>query len=184
MGSQFNVIESGCRGWRSNDADMPNLSADLLRPHIHRIYCLAPKWAYFLSPKPGDEKYADLRQNTAHVEPLCRTPLRNNLPIELKSSLTIGSANRQSTLHVEAWVDLEMMVSQGKTGLHVEPASTWKSQQTSRENKQKATRGVGFGPDIYNKRSPLTRSQNRLQNPGFAAGRESPAGWSQPGSPN
>ena len=115
---------------------------------------------------------------------LTRVHLLDNLPIELKSSLTIGSANRQSTLHVEAWVDLEMMVSQGKTGLHVEPASTWKSQQTSRENKQKATRGVGFGPDIYNKRSPLTRSQNRLQNPGFAAGRESPAGWSQPGSPN
>ena len=38
------------------------------------------------------------------MEPLCRTPFRNNLPIELKSSLPIGSANRQSTLHVEAWV--------------------------------------------------------------------------------
>ena len=42
------------------------------------------------------------RQNTAHVEPLCSAPLRNNLPIELKGSLPIGSANRQSTLHVEA----------------------------------------------------------------------------------
>ena len=61
----------------------------------------------------------------------------------------------------------------------MEPASTWKSQQTSRENKQKATRGVGFGPDIYNKRSPLTRSQNRLQNPGFCC-RSGVPGWLVP----
>ena len=34
---------------------------------------------------------------TAH-DPLCSVPLRNNLAIELKSSLSIGSATRQSTL--------------------------------------------------------------------------------------
>jgi hypothetical protein len=109
-------------------------------------------WVERMTPRPSSGRSSrhiflpvESKRAKSAPAPPCLEPQRNNLAIELRSSLPIGSSTRQSTnphgasLHVS-------------TSLHV-----------GKEKRGTKIRDFGFGPDIYNKRSPSPDPRSLLK---------------------